>query len=62
MLFRMNKDGTHYTALYSFRNNGSDGTNPEGALTQGSDGFLYGTTGRGGYPDDGTVFKIAQTG
>jgi uncharacterized repeat protein (TIGR03803 family) len=55
------------TTLYSFCASGSpcavDGGEPTGALIQGSDGNLYGTTG-GDYfdPIQGTVFKMTLDG
>jgi uncharacterized repeat protein (TIGR03803 family) len=53
------------TTLYSF--SGSDGWNPSGALTQGSDGSLYGTTQFGGASTNcdigcGTVYRVSSTG
>jgi uncharacterized repeat protein (TIGR03803 family) len=52
------------TALVSF--NLGDGSNPEAALVQGSDGNLYGTTEYGGIGQlgtvHGTVFKMTPAG
>jgi uncharacterized repeat protein (TIGR03803 family) len=48
------------TTLYSF--NGTDGGEPVGALVQGTDGDLYGTTEYGGAGHLGTVFKITLAG
>lgn len=45
------------TTLYSFTG-GADGGNPEGELTFGPDGNLYGTTSNGGTADLGTVFRL----
>jgi uncharacterized repeat protein (TIGR03803 family) len=39
-----------------------DGTFPDGALVQGTDGDLYGTTAFGGTNNDGTVFRITTNG
>jgi uncharacterized repeat protein (TIGR03803 family) len=58
-----------FSALDSGGNN-SDGTNPKGALVQGTDGSLYGTASQGGIgsTDDygrygnGTLFKIDTSG
>lgn len=47
------------TTLHSFTN--ADGANPNGALTQGIDGVLYGTTYNGG-DGYGTVFSITTAG
>lgn len=35
---------------------------PQGALIEGDDGNLYGTTYRGGWSDFGTVFRIGKSG
>src|SRR5262249_9400013 len=48
------------TTLHSF--NRADGSSPEAALVQGSDGNFYGTTPLGGAHAKGTVFKINATG
>jgi uncharacterized repeat protein (TIGR03803 family) len=45
------------SAIYTFTG-GTDGAEPGGALVQGSDGYLYGTTERGG----GNLFRISTTG
>jgi len=52
------------TTLYSFcsQQNCSDGSAPEAALVQGSDGNFYGTTYLGGANSGGTVFKITTAG
>jgi uncharacterized repeat protein (TIGR03803 family) len=49
------------TPLHSF-NGGSDGANPVGQLTQGTNGVLYGTAYAGGANGDGTVFQITTGG
>jgi uncharacterized repeat protein (TIGR03803 family) len=48
------------TTLHSF--DGTDGADPLGALVQGLDGNLYGTTANGGTQKLGTVFKITPSG
>ena len=62
-VFKIAFDGTLVT-LHSF--NGNDGASPIGALTQGRDGNLYGTTAYGGNlactGGCGTVFKISPSG
>jgi uncharacterized repeat protein (TIGR03803 family) len=50
------------TMLYSFTGSPTDGSAPNAALIQGSDGNFYGTTSSGGQSGNGTVFKIASTG
>lgn len=61
-VFRLNKDGSSYGALYHFGRIASDGTNPDSAVVQGADGALYGTTFFGGTNDAGTVFKLNTNG
>jgi uncharacterized repeat protein (TIGR03803 family) len=64
-IFKVTPAGT-LTTLYSFCPEGlpcADGANPAGALIQGTDGNLYGTSGgdiEG--PVEGTVFKITLEG
>jgi uncharacterized repeat protein (TIGR03803 family) len=66
-VFKLTKGGALAT-LYNFcsRSGCTDGTGPEGGLTLGSDGNLYGTTGAGGAhcaPGGcGTIFKITPGG
>jgi len=54
-IFRITPSGT-LTTLHSF--NGTDGAFPRGGLVQATNGTFYGTTGRGGAHDDGTVFSL----
>lgn len=61
-VFKLNKDGTGYVILHSFRFNRVDGIRPTAGLMEGSDGGLYGTTGRGGEYDAGTVFRLNKDG
>jgi uncharacterized repeat protein (TIGR03803 family) len=61
-LFKINGDGTGFMVLYHFKTNNADGRWPEDALIQGPDGTLYGTTLRGGFSDDGTVYSIHPDG
>src|SRR5260370_25945530 len=49
------------TTLVTF--NGSNGANPQfGALVQGRNGILYGTTFYGGAYNQGTVFELTTSG
>jgi uncharacterized repeat protein (TIGR03803 family) len=59
-IFKIGPDGA-FTSLYSFTNSNT-GTNPQVALIQGDDGWLYGTTPGGGTNNFGTVFKISTNG
>jgi uncharacterized repeat protein (TIGR03803 family) len=59
IVFRITPEG-ELTTLHRF--NYSDGDNPTGALIQGADGNLYGTTYQGGAVGGGTAFKISLGG
>ena len=61
-IFKLNKDGTGYQLLHSFRATGNDGRGPESGVIEGQDGFLYGTAEGGGTAGAGTVFKIGKDG
>jgi uncharacterized repeat protein (TIGR03803 family) len=64
-IFRITPTGKLKT-LYSFCPQGgkvcTDGAAPYAALIQASDGNFYGTTGKGGANNDGTIFKITPSG
>lgn len=65
-IFRMTPAGV-VTILKTFVFSGPDGRYPFSALTQGSDGHLYGTTTGGGItsagtPGHGTVFRMTLAG
>ena len=62
-VFQMTPSGA-VTILHSFMDGSvtNDGESPNGALVQGLDGNLYGTTFRGGAFNGGTVFKITLAG
>ncbi len=60
-IFKLTPQG-QYTALVNFDPNGNNGSSPEDALLQGSDGNFYGTTYRGGSAYYGTVFKVTSEG
>ena len=53
-----------YTVLHTFCQTPLcyDGSSPNTALVQGSDGRLYGTTVLGGAKGDGTIFTVTRTG
>ncbi len=59
-LFSFQPDGTGFQVLHSFVE--SDGENPYGAVCEGNDGVLYGTTYNGGANDSGTIFKMNKDG
>jgi uncharacterized repeat protein (TIGR03803 family) len=60
IIFRITRTGI-LTTLYSFcaQTNCTDGNQPTGALMQGTNGKLYGTTGYGGASDEGTFFSLS---
>jgi uncharacterized repeat protein (TIGR03803 family) len=51
-----------FTLLHSFVGGTSDGANPTGGLTLGTDGNFYGTTQMGGSSSEGVVFKMTTSG
>jgi uncharacterized repeat protein (TIGR03803 family) len=61
-LFTLNPDGSGYAVLHDFSWETDDGSNPLGALLEGKDGVLYGTTGYGGGTNQGTIFKMNKDG
>lgn len=59
VIFKIKPDGTDYTKLHEFGNDGNDGADAYGTLTY--DGtYLYGMTRLGSF--DGTIFKIKPDG
>lgn len=61
-VFTLRTDGTGYSVLHSFTGANGDGSQPQGALIEGSDGALYGTTYVGGIASAGTVYKLQKNG
>jgi uncharacterized repeat protein (TIGR03803 family) len=51
-----------FTVVHAFAFGSGDGNQPKGALIQGSDGNLWGTTSSGGANNGGAVFKSSLTG
>jgi uncharacterized repeat protein (TIGR03803 family) len=62
-VFKITPQGA-LTTLYTFcaQTNCTDGSIPEAALIQATDGNLYGTTVTGGANGNGTVFRISTEG
>jgi uncharacterized repeat protein (TIGR03803 family) len=56
-VFAIAKDGTGFTLLRSF-SGPTNGPDEASGPIQGTDGRLYGTTGGGGFDDDGTIFVL----
>ena len=61
-VFRLNITNGVLTTLHTFVGGSFDGAEPEGALVQGLDGNLYGTTSGGGTHSAGVVFRISSGG
>ena len=61
IVFRITPSGSE-TILHSFVDSPTDGSEPLGALVEGSDGNFYGTTEFGGTNFEGTVFQISPSG
>ena len=61
VVYKLNTNGTGFLVIKNFDNAVSGGY-PYGALSQGSDGALYGTATEGGSGDHGTVFKLNPNG
>jgi uncharacterized repeat protein (TIGR03803 family) len=59
-VFRLATDGSAFTALYNFT--GPDGANPQTPVIQGTDGYFYGTTSRGGGAGKRGVFFFLRVG
>lgn len=61
MVFKMNKDGSQYQVLYSFVAPSGNIVWPN-PLFEASDGYLYGTTYRGGEDSEGMIYRISKAG
>ncbi len=64
-IFRVNRDGSDFQWLHSFGADAPAALSPrniQSSLLLGSDGFLYGTTPKGGTNNSGTVFKMGREG
>ena len=57
-IYQVRKDGSGFTFLYEFRDDGQDGRQPNGPMIRGSDGALYGTTFDGSGQVFASVFRI----
>ena len=58
-IYKITPAGT-FTVLYTF--GGSDGYQPVGKLTLGSDGNFYGAAFEGGTTGDGTIYQVTPAG
>jgi uncharacterized repeat protein (TIGR03803 family) len=61
VMYKVNGAGV-ITVLHSFAGYPTEGSDPLGAMVQGSDGSFYGITNTGGAANLGTVFKITPAG
>jgi uncharacterized repeat protein (TIGR03803 family) len=61
VIYRLRLNGTGFQVVYNF-NSAVSGASPQGSLTLGDDGYLYGTTSTGGTSLSGTVFKVLPDG
>jgi uncharacterized repeat protein (TIGR03803 family) len=60
-VFRLNQDGSGFAVLRDLAG-ATDGRQPQGALVEGTNGALYGTTPVGGTGSLGTVFTLDKGG
>lgn len=61
-VFKIQPDGSQFSAIYAFNNGDSEGSNCLTDLVLGNDGQLYGTANFGGFANQGVVFKINRDG
>ena len=64
VIYRVNRTTGTVTTIVEFNDNAGvkQGAWPVGAMVQGNDGFLYGTTQNGGTGDHGTIFRVSLGG
>ena len=62
VVFSLTKTGADFRIIKKFSHNGGKGGSPLGDLFQASDGYLYGTTSRGGSNEYGTVYRLNSDG
>jgi uncharacterized repeat protein (TIGR03803 family) len=61
-VFRLQTNGSGFQVLREFSSTGGDGRAPEGGVTLGSDGFLYGVTRFGGGAINGSIYRLGTNG
>jgi len=62
-VFTMARDGSDYRVLHALSRLTGDGDSPQSDLTDGGDGWFYGTTAFGGiFCDCGTAFRVNTSG
>ncbi len=64
VIYRVNRTTSVVTTVVEFNDNAGvkQGAWPVGAMAQGNDGYLYGTTQNGGAGDHGTIFRYTPGG
>jgi uncharacterized repeat protein (TIGR03803 family) len=61
-LITLPASGGTAVSLAAFSPGNPDGADPRGPLVQDADGYLYGTTRRGGQYDCGTIYRLSRAG
>lgn len=61
-VFKVKTDGSSFKVLHQFGGTNTDGAAPSAPVLQASDGFIYGTTTKGGTNGLGTIFKVSTNG
>ena len=61
-VFRLNKDGTGFQTLRSFKRSATEGGYPYGSVYETREGVLYGTTSAGGPNDYGMLYRMNRDG
>ncbi len=62
VVFKINKDGSGYSALHDFPDTEGDGQNPSASVVQGSDGAVYGMTKTCSTDRFATLFRLSPPG
>jgi len=60
--FRLKQDGSGFTIFYAFGGTDAAPSSPEVGLTEGGDGYFYGTGFKGGASGLGAVFRLKPDG
>ena len=61
-IFRIGENGTGFQVLHAFDESIGEGSGGQAGLILGTDGMLYGMTGRGGSLGGGTIFRMNVSG
>lgn len=60
LVYKLQTNGAGFQVIHQFV--GADGHSPQAAVSEASDGFLYGTASGGGSGNSGVVYKLAKNG